>query len=484
MALNSLYTCLVLALHLFMMYLSCRYHPHIFRVYYSLIAATYGLGIIDTGEGGIHQAYFSVLMVPMYIYLFMGSLTYFVIQVVIQVILVEKYYTPLIEDAATFMTPQAFANSMKYSCHITTVYFVVLVVLTHVLMHQPSVKLLLTEKQKNEVENQKTFLLSFSHELRNLLNSLTGNVKLVSLEKLPPRAKELLLNAEVCGELLLHLVNNILDTGKVEIGELEITPAPTRIFDMLERVWGVCSELIKRKGLNGHMVIENDLPSVMLTDHYRLTQIFLNLVGNAIKFTESGSIDMNIEWLKGKTEVDEKCFQPYPFNDAGDQDEGIFEKKQLFNVLSQDVVNLSISNRRINRSLLKKSSNNLTQGVLKVFVKDTGCGMPKENMEKLFQKFTQLTSDASKKKLGTGLGLFITKQICQRMDGQIKVFSKEGKGTSFILCIPVTCGQSEADHSMDLVSIGQLVSSKRLSAMLVDDLAFNHTILNNYFDRY
>jgi len=220
-----------------------------------------------------------------------------------------------------------------------------------------------------------------------------------------------------------------------------------------------------------------------LTDHYRLTQIFLNLVGNAIKFTESGSIDMNIEWIKGKTNVDEKCFQPYPFNDADDQDEGIFEKKQLFNVLSQDLVTLSISNRRINRSLLKKSSHNLTQGVLKVVVKDTGCGMPKENIEKLFQKFTQLTSDASKKKLGTGLGLFITKQICQRMDGQIKVFSKEGKGTSFIFCIPVTCGQSEAEHSMDLVSIEQLVSKRRLSAMLVDDLAFNHTILNNYFDR-
>jgi len=483
MALNSFYTCLVLMLHLFMMYLSCRYHPHIFRIYYTLIAATYGLGIIDTGEGGIHQAYFSVLMVPMYVYLFMGSLTYFIIQVIIQAILVEKYYTGLIEDAATFMTPQAFARAMKYSCHITTMYFVILVVLTHVLMHQAYLKLLLVDKQKSEVENQKTFLLSFSHELRNLLNSLTGNVKLASLENLSERAKELLLNADVCGELLLHLVNNILDTGKVEIGELEITPAPTRIFDTFERIWGVCSELIKRKGLNGHMLIENNIPSVMLTDHYRLTQIFLNLVGNAIKFTESGSINMNIEWIDGKVVVDEKCFQPYPFNDSDDQDEGIFEKKQLFHVLSQNLVTLSIANRRINRNLLKKSSRSSPHGILKVVVRDTGCGMPKDSIDKLFQKFTQLTSDASKKKLGTGLGLFITRQICQRMNGQIRVFSKEGKGTSFIFCIPVTCGPPETDHSMDLMSIERLISSKRFSAMLVDDLAFNHTILSNYLDR-
>jgi signal transduction histidine kinase len=74
------------------------------------------------------------------------------------------------------------------------------------------------ERKKEEYEKQKTFYLSFSHELRNLINSLTGNIKLAGLEKLTPRARELFVNAEMCGELLLHLVNNILDTGKAEIG--------------------------------------------------------------------------------------------------------------------------------------------------------------------------------------------------------------------------------------------------------------------------
>ena len=74
------------------------------------------------------------------------------------------------------------------------------------------------------------------------------------------KGKELLSNAEVCGELLLHLVNNILDTGKVEIGELEINPAPTKIYDALEKIWGVCAELIKKRKLKGQIRIPRDLP--------------------------------------------------------------------------------------------------------------------------------------------------------------------------------------------------------------------------------
>ena len=80
--------------------------------------------------------------------------------------------------------------------------------------------------------------MSFSHELRNLLNSLVGNVQLASLENdINQRAKDLLKNAGVCGELLIHLVNNILDTGKVEVGELEITPTSIKILPALEKIW-------------------------------------------------------------------------------------------------------------------------------------------------------------------------------------------------------------------------------------------------------
>ena len=96
--------------------------------------------------------------------------------------------------------------------------------------------------KKTELERQKTFLLSFSYETRNLINTMIGSVQLSLLENLPQKVRDLLRNSEICGELLLHLVNNILDTGKVEIGELEVNPTTKVVSETLEKVWSICSQ--------------------------------------------------------------------------------------------------------------------------------------------------------------------------------------------------------------------------------------------------
>ena len=174
----------------------------------------------------------------------------------------------------------------------------------------------------------------------------------------------------------------------------------------------------------------------MQTDQYRLTQIFINIIGNATKFTERGSIDVSVEWLPDCHEVTEKCFQPYPFNEDDDQDEGLFEKTRAFTIFGENYTATSTRNRKIDRSSLGRSARS-SRGVLKVAILDTGCGMTKEQTVQLFHKFTQVTTDAAKRKLGTGLGLFIIKQICERMNGDVKVFSKEDKGSCFVFCIPM-----------------------------------------------
>jgi len=482
MALSNLYKGLTLVSHITFMHLSCRFHPHIFKVYYSIICSFYGTGIVDTGEEGILIAFFHVVMIPMYIYVFINDFGYYLLQVCIQAVIVEIYYVKVIQKTFFEMPPEKLAHMMAYGCHVTVVIVVVLFGLSHYLMHMTYVRLIHTEKQKNEYETQKVFLLSFSHELRNLINSLSGNVKLASLENIPDRAKELLNNAEVCGELLLHLVNNILDSGKVEIGELEITPAPNKIYDNLERIWSICSELIKRKDLSGTLRIPKNLPRNMMLDHYRFTQILLNLVGNSIKYTDKGSVEVTVEWLPDRFQVEEECFQPYPFNDDDDMDEGIFEKTHLFKIFSDDQMSLSLKSNKVSSPLLEAPMS-ANPGVLKVIVKDTGCGMPANRLSQLFQKFSQITNDNSKKKLGTGLGLFITKQIVKRMNGEIKVFSREGMGSSFIFCIPVVCGQQEARHLEDIDSLKGLISSKNLKAMIVDDISFNHLILKTFLTK-
>lgn len=126
----------------------------------------------------------------------------------------------------------------------------------------------------------------------------------------------------------------------------------------------------------------------------------------------------------------------------------------------------------------------MNKGILKVTVTDTGCGISKDNLNKLFQQFSQVSLDPSQRKLGTGLGLFITKELCERMGGDIKVFSKEGTGSCFSFClpmIPVLFVSSNLQNTED--SIPSPTRQRSLKAMIVDDEPFSQGILKNFFDR-
>jgi len=102
---------------------------------------------------------------------------------------------------------------------------------------------------------------------------------------------------------------------------------------------------------------------------------------------------------------------------------------------------------------------------------------------KLFNKFTQVTSDASKKKLGTGLGLFITKQLCQRMGGDIRAYSKKGKGSAFIFCLPIDCADNNIEQLNDIEDIKRLFSDCGLKTLIVEDEPLLHMILGNFFNK-
>jgi len=113
---------------------------------------------------------------------------------------------------------------------------------------------------ENALEQQKTFIFSFSHELRNPINSLLGNLQLVLQgEKLSTKASEMINIAKICGEILLHNINNVLDTGKHEIGKLEVNPMPTPLSELFQRTWGIYSELFRQKKLKSQLRIEKDI---------------------------------------------------------------------------------------------------------------------------------------------------------------------------------------------------------------------------------
>jgi len=338
----------------------------------------------------------------------------------------------------------------------------------------------ITDAKKNELERQKTFLLGFSHELRNLINSITVSIQLCLLEEISSKVKELLHSSQVCGQLLIHLVNNILDTGKVEIGELEVNPTPNNTYDLFEKIWSVCSQLIHKKKLHGRMRIEKTIPKFVMLDNHRLTQIFLNVIGNAIKYTEQGSISVDISWIADEDQVTERCFHPYPFDD---EDEGLFEKAQKLCMLNEEAF---IMDAHCHKKIKEKRNSVRpisSQGIIKIVVTDTGCGIATEQIPELFHKFTQVGADIGKRTLGTGLGLFITKQLVHRMKGDIRVFSKVGKGSAFVACLPVTAIQEHNQQVLESSRELCPVELRDLKVMIVDDIDFNRVILNQCFNK-
>ena len=463
--------------------LSKHYHPEIFNLSYNLILFAYGPHMAMESTDGVISSWLGVQTFPIFIYLFTTSLWHFLLHATLQAICLNTFYQNIMIDSLHDMPPHVFTSVLTKSSNLTVIINLTFVFLTHKFIQSARYHATAAEKQEKECEKQRIFILGFSHELRNLLNSLLGNLELANLEHLPSKAKGLLRSAEICSDLLLYLVNNILDSGKIEVNDLEVNETPGGIYNTVEKIWRTCAELIDPKSIHGRLRIENNIPAGLSLDHNRLKQIFFNLVDNALKSTEKGMIDISVEWLSNRERVDDKCFEPLPFNEEDDQDEGVFEKTQKLAMLNGNMMLLNCSRSTIDRTSIKEK-NEVTQGVLKIVVSDTGYGISKQNLNRTFMKSDQtIIEGGSVPRLGTGLGLFVTKELCQKMGGEIKVFTKEGKGSSFIVCLPAkpVTGITIALHKTE--SIMNLLANKKLRAMIVDDIQFNHTLLDGFFNK-
>jgi len=297
-----------------------------------------------------------------------------------------------------------------------------------------SVKILKeSSKREKYLSYQKELFLTISHEIRNPVNALLGNLTLAIDEKNINTLLNHLKTANACGELILQLVNNLLDHEKNELGNLEITPRPVGTQELFQKIWDVCSSIIHHKNLKGVLKISKAMPESIKVDEHRIMQILMNLVGNAIKFTDSGQVTVKVNWFSGHEIVDDKCFEPQPFSD----DEGLFEKSECFATTNEDEFFCSFNSLNWKKCTKSPFQTIALKGVLKISVKDTGCGMDEETVASVFDKFKQGSNDTSRSKLGSGLGLYITKQLCLQMKGDIRAYSKPNKGSVFILCIPI-----------------------------------------------
>jgi PAS domain S-box-containing protein len=228
------------------------------------------------------------------------------------------------------------------------------------------------------------FLANMSHELRTPMNGIIGFTDLVLTTELQKTQREYLQNVKKSAYGLLEIINDILDFSKIEAGKLLIDHTMFKLDELIEETIDILTVKGFEKKLEMLYRVDHDIPSQLLGDPVRIRQIMVNLLGNAIKFTKEGEIFVSIRRNGEMYWKDEKKF---------------------LNFIIQ--------------------------------VKDTGIGIPKEKLQKIFESFTQADNSTTRKYGGTGLGLAISKSLAELMHGYLTVESEPGKGSAFTLHLPL-----------------------------------------------
>lgn len=356
------------------------------------------------------------------------------------------------------------------------------------------------------LKDKEEFLISFSHEFKNLLNILLGNLDLAA-RATTSQSSNYLRSALVSGEVMRNMVFNVLDSGKyAQVANLEIKSQRTHLPSFLESVWSLCAELIASKSkLNGRILLSPQVPHYVLLDPQRILQVFLNLITNAVKFTERGAITIKVQWEQAEpgrnpkkstetlpTTVDRASLLEDPASfDAVLTQEKLEDEEIRINetkgFLQSDphFHELNLINREWSKNFGCQAQSAGTKGILKISIQDTGSGMSEEQVNKLFQKFSQVSDDQSKRKLGTGIGLWITKQIIEKHNGIIEIDSKERVGSRFDIFIPTVVEDTVDNPSIEILQDncfypGRFSNSSRgkTSRASISQVNFNRNSLN------
>ncbi len=241
-------------------------------------------------------------------------------------------------------------------------------------MEIQNVELDLAKKRAQEAARIKSeFLANMSHELRTPLNGVIGFTRLTLKSELNPTQRDHMLTIERSANNLLTIINDVLDFSKLEAGKLILESIPFPLRSTLDEVVTLLAHSAHDKGLELTLNTRNDVPDNVIGDPLRLQQVITNIVGNAIKFTESGNIDILVE-------------------------------------------RRSISNNKVQ---------------IEVQIRDTGIGIPERDQSRLFQAFRQADASISRRHGGTGLGLVITQRLVNEMGGDISFHSQPNRGSTF-----------------------------------------------------
>jgi signal transduction histidine kinase/CheY-like chemotaxis protein/HPt (histidine-containing phosphotransfer) domain-containing protein len=288
----------------------------------------------------------------------------------------------------------------------------------------------LREEAEMANRTKSSFLASMSHEIRTPMNAITGMAELLLRSDLSEEARGYAQDIKQAGNNLISIINDILDFSKIEAGRMEIIPVRYLLASLVNDTVNIIRMRLKEKPIRFFTNIDSRIPSSLYGDEVRMRQILLNLLSNAVKFTERGCISLSIT-------VQER-------NDK--------------------------------------------QVLLKFVVSDTGKGITKDDMKKLFSEFVQVDLKRNRSVEGTGLGLAITKRLCTVMGGDISVKSEYGKGSVFTVTIPQGVDSTEpfamvedAPNKKVLVYEGRVIYAQSVCWSL-DNMGVPYTMVSTMED--
>ena len=278
------------------------------------------------------------------------------------------------------------------------------------------------KKASVAAQTKENFLANMSHEIRTPLSGILGFTNLLQKRPLDETSKEFISSIQRSGENLMAIINDILDLSKIEAGMMRITPGTFSINGLINSVETLFLERAKEKGLTISSKVDASIPDTLIGDATRLTQILVNLIGNAIKFTHQGKIDIEV-----------------------------FKHSQ--------------------------TEKNITLGFK---ISDTGIGIDKEKLGEVFERFNQGEDSITRNFGGTGLGLSIVKNLIVLQNGNIEVKSEQGKGTSFIFNIPYEISEEQL-NTISTVSSNYYKDKTNvpLRVLVVDDNAINQSLMKH-----